>query len=281
MFYILGTAILIGLSVFISTTFFVTKKSSYDRRIKNIELCREEEEKLNSNKNLSDKLLALLIREREQNLLQEVPSEKEQVKSIDRNIFISPIILSIFSCLVICSIYFQPFSLGNLNELRTHNTIYSFLEGNKEERNKKRHSLIIELEDLINSELSTASQLYYLSIKFREIDEFLFSSLLLSGLINEYKEEIPTYIYSEYAQTLFFKEGRTFSTAVNNALDDALAKSPTNAIALTLKGIKHFEAGDISLAKLSWTEAIKYTNSETEKRSIQDAIDSIKSTKNQ
>ena len=280
MSYILVTTILIGLCVYIATTFFVKQKSFYDRRIKNIELYREEEENLNSNKNLSDESLTLLIKEREQNLLQDVPREKELAILMDRNPFFLPIILAICSCLVICSIYFQPISLGSLNDLRTHDIIYGFLESDKEERNKKRDALNTELEALI-MELSTASELYYLSNKFREIDEFLFLSLLLAELINEYKEEIPTFIYSEYAQALFFKEGSIFSEVVNNALNDALKKSPTNPTALTLKGIKYFKAGDISLATISWSEAIKYSNNEAEKRSIQAAIDSIKSIKNQ
>ena len=280
MSYILVTTILIGLGVYIATTFFVKQKTFYDRRIKNIELYREEEENLNSNKNLSDESLTLLIKEREQNLLQDVPREKELAISMDRKPFFLPIILAICSCLVICSIYFQPISLGSLNDLRTHDIIYGFLESDKEERNEKRDALNTELEALIK-ELSTASELYYLSNKFREIDEFLFSSLLLAELINEYKEEIPTFIYSEYAQALFFKEGSIFSEVVNNALNDALKKSPTNPTALTLKGIKYFKAGDISLATISWSEAIKYSNNEAEKRSIQAAIDSIKSIKNQ
>ena len=280
MSYILVTTILIGLGVYIATTFFVKQKTFYDRRIKNIELYREEEENLNSNKNLSDESLTLLIKEREQNLLQDVPRDKELAILMDRNPFFLPIILAICSCLVIGSIYFQPISLGSLNDLRTHDIIYGFLESDKEERNEKRDALNTELEALIK-ELSTASELYYLSNKFREIDEFLFSSLLLAELINEYKEEIPTFIYSEYAQALFFKEGSVFSEVVNNALNDALKKSPTNPTALTLKGIKYFEAGDISLAKISWSEAIKYSNNEAEKRSIQAAIDSIKSIKNQ
>ena len=280
MSYILVTTILIGLSVYIATTFFAKQKSFYDRRIKNIELYREEEENLNSNKNLSAVSLSLLIKEREQNLLQDIPREKELATSMDRNPFFLPIILAICSCLVIGSIYFQPISLGSLNDLRTHDIIYGFLESDKEERNEKRDALNTELEALIK-ELSTASELYYLSNKFREIDEFLFSSLLLAELINEYKEEIPTFIYSEYAQALFFKEGSIFSEVVNNALNDALKKSPTNPTALTLKGIKYFKAGDISLATISWSEAIKYSNNEAEKRSIQAAIDSIKSIKNQ
>ena len=280
MSYILVTTILIGLSVYIATTFFAKQKSFYDRRIKNIELYREEEENLNSNKNLSAVSLSLLIKEREQNLLQDVPRDKELAILMDRNPFFLPIILAICSCLVIGSIYFQPISLGSLNDLRTHDIIYGFLESDKEERNEKRDALNTELEALIK-ELSTASELYYLSNKFREIDEFLFSSLLLAELINEYKEEIPTFIYSEYAQALFFKEGSIFSEVVNNALNDALKKSPTNPTALTLKGIKYFEAGDISLAKISWSEAIKYSNNEAEKRLIQTVIDSIKSIKNQ
>ena len=115
MSYILVTTILIGLCVYIATTFFVKQKSFYDRRIKNIELYREEEENLNSNKSLSNELLTLLIKEREQNLLQDVPREKELAISMDRNPFFLPIILAICSCLVICSIYFQPISLGSLN----------------------------------------------------------------------------------------------------------------------------------------------------------------------
>ena len=280
MFYIVGTAFLIGVSVYITTTFFVDKKSFYDRRLKNIELFKEEEENLKSIKNLSNESLTLLIREREQNLLQDVPREKELATSMYRNPLILPILLALCSCLVIFAIYFQPISLGSLNDLRTHDIIYGFLESDKEERNEKRDALNTELEVLIK-ELSTASELYYLSNKFREIDEFLFLSLLLAELINEYKEEIPTFIYSEYAQALFFKEGRIFSEVVNNALNDALTKSPTNPTALTLKGIKYFEAGDISLAKISWSEAIKYSNNEAEKRSIKAGIDSLKSIKNQ
>ena len=281
MFYIVGTAFLIGVSVYITTTFFVDKKSFYDRRLKNIELFKEEEENLKSIKNLSNESLTLLIREREQNLLQDVPREKELATSMYRNPLILPILLALCSCLVIFAIYFQPISLGSLNDLRTHDIIYGFIQGDEKERNKKRNALILELEDLVDSKISTASELYYLSTKFREIDEYLFSSLLLAELINAYKKEIPAYVYSEYAQTIFFKEGKIFSAAVNKALDVALAKSPTNPIALTLKGINHFEAGDLSLAKISWEEAIKYSNNETEKRSIQTAIDSIKSIKNQ
>ena len=136
MFYIVGTAFLIGVSVYITTTFFVDKKSFYDRRLKNIELFKEEEENLKSIKNLSNESLTLLIREREQNLLQDVPREKELATSMYRNPLILPILLALCSCLVICSIYFQPISLGSLNDLRTHDIIYGFLESNKEERNK-------------------------------------------------------------------------------------------------------------------------------------------------
>ena len=281
MSYILGVTILIGLSVYFSTTIFLSKKSFYDRRIKNIELYREEKEKLSSNKNLSIESLSLLIKEREENLLHEVPKDKELAMPRDRNLFFPPIFFAICSCLVVCSIYFQPIALGSLNDLRTHDIIYSFLEGDKEERNKKKEDLIIELEALMDSELSTASELYYLSVKFKEINEFLFSSLLLAELIEKYKGEIPIYLYSEYAQTLFFKEGRIFSLEVNKALEVALTKSPSDPIALTLEGIKYFEAGDMSSAKISWLKAIKHSNNETEKRSIQTAIDSIKSIKNQ
>ena len=138
MFYIVGTAFLIGVSVYITTTFFVDKKSFYDRRLKNIELFKEEEENLKSIKNLSNESLTLLIREREQNLLQDVPREKELATSMYRNPLILPILLALCSCLVIFAIYFQPISLGSLNDLRTHDIIYGFIQGDEKERNKKR-----------------------------------------------------------------------------------------------------------------------------------------------
>ena len=65
------------------------------------------------------------------------------------------------------------------------------------------------------------------------------------------------------------------------ALQIALEKSPLNPVALSLEGVKHFQSGEIDLALSSWEKAKENTNDEKEKLSIQEAISTIKSIKNE
>ena len=51
--------------------------------------------------------------------------------------------------------------------------------------------------------------------------------------------------------------------------------------AFTLKVIKYFQAGETDLALNSWEKAKENTKLESEKASIQEAINTIKSMKNQ
>ena len=66
-----------------------------------------------------------------------------------------------------------------------------------------------------------------------------------------------------------------------DAEEIALKKSPVNPIALTLKGVKYFQAGETDLALSSWEKAKENTKDKNEKASIQEAINTIKSMKNQ
>tara|TARA_B100001167_G_C16704783_1_gene273459 strand:- start:333 stop:848 length:516 start_codon:yes stop_codon:yes gene_type:complete len=171
--------------------------------------------------------------------------------------------------------------MGSLKDLQTYQSINGFFEANKDEREIKRSKIVEDLDSFLKRKESTASELYFLSLKFKDIQEFSLNSRLLKQLIREYSDEIPSDIYSEYAQSLFFQEGMKFSPLVIEALNQALSKSSENPIALTLKGIQYFQEGDNILAKSTWEKAIEKTVNEEEKRSIKSAIDTIDAMKNQ
>ena len=281
MFYILATTILICASVYFWISKPNSNKITYNRRKKNIELFKEEEKNINSNKDLSKESSELLLQERELNLLQDVPKTNKLGIELRKDLTFTPILLSIFSFVSILLIYFMPVSLGSLNDLKTHKIIYGFFEANKDEREIKRSKLVEELDSFLKRKESTASELYFLSLKFKDIEEFSLNSRLLKQLIREYSDEIPSDIYSEYAQSLFFQEGMKFSPLVTEALNQALSKSSENPIALALKGIQYFQEEDNILAKSTWEKAIEKTDNEEEKRAIKAAIDAIDTVKNQ
>ena len=281
MFYLLIVITFISLIIYLITSFYPSNKSAYDRREQNIELFKEERKNLESNTNLSQDSITLLVNEREQILLQDVPKEKELIVFTQKNVVLKPLFISVITFLAISGIYFQPLSLGSLNDLQNHKSIYSFILADLKTRNTTRESVIQELNSFINKTETTASEIYFLSNRFRDINEFLLSSQLLKSLIEKFSEEIPKGIFAEYAQSLFFKENNNFSQEVDSALKIALEKSPFNPVALSLKGVKHFQSGEIDLALSSWEKAKENTNDEKEKLSIQKAISTIKSIKNE
>tara|TARA_B100001179_G_scaffold170531_1_gene126068 strand:+ start:130 stop:975 length:846 start_codon:yes stop_codon:yes gene_type:complete len=281
MFYLLGLTILMSLAIYVGTSFYISNRSAYDRREENVELFKKEKENLKLNKSLPQESLGLLVDEREQILLQDVPKERDLIVLTKKDSLIRPIIFSFFSFLSICGIYFQPLSMGSLKDLQTYQSINGFFEANKDEREIKRSKIVEDLDSFLKRKESTASELYFLSLKFKDIQEFSLNSRLLKQLIREYSDEIPSDIYSEYAQSLFFQEGMKFSPLVIEALNQALSKSSENPIALTLKGIQYFQEGDNILAKSTWEKAIEKTVNEEEKRSIKSAIDTIDAMKNQ
>ena len=281
MFYLLLAITFISLIIYSIVSFYPSNRSAYDRREQNIELFKAEKKNLELNPNLSQESINLLVNEREQILLQDVPKEKELLVFTQKKAVLKPMFISVVTFLAISVIYFQPLSLGSLDDLQTHQAIYGFIAADLKTRDTERESVIQELNSFVNKTETTASEIYSLSNEFRDINEFLISSLLLKSLISKFSDEIPAAIFAEYAQILFFKEKNIFSEEVDTALQIALKKSPVNAIALTLKGIKYFQAGETDLALSSWEKAKENTKEESEKASIQEAINTIKSMKNQ
>ena len=281
MFYLLLAITFISLIIYSIVSFYPSNRSAYDRREQNIELFKAEKKNLELNPNLSQESINLLVNEREQILLQDVPKEKELVVLTQKKAVLKSMFISVVTFLAISVIYFQPLSLGSLDDLQTHQAIYGFIAADLKTREIERESVIQELNSFVNKTETTASEIYSLSNEFRDINEFLISSLLLKSLISKFSDEIPAAIFAEYAQILFFKEKNIFSEEVDTALQIALKKSPVNAIALTLKGIKYFQAGETDLALNSWEKAKENTKHESEKASIQEAINTIKSMKNQ
>ena len=281
MFYLLLAITFISLILYSIVSFYPSNRSAYDRREQNIELFKVEKKNLELNPNLSQESINLLVNEREQILLQDVPKEKEIVVLTQKKAFLKPMFISVVTFLAISVIYFQPLSLGSLKDLQIHETIYSYILADLKTRDTTRESVIAELNNFLNKTETTASEIYFLSNRFKDINEFLLSSLLLKSLIGKFSEEIPKGIYAEYAQILFLKENNNFSQEVENALQIALEKSPLNPVALSLEGVKHFQSGEIDLALSSWEKAKENTNNEKEKLSIQEAISTIKSIKNE
>ena len=281
MFYLLLVITFISLIIYSIVSFYPLNRSAYDRREHNVELFKTEKKNLEISTGLSQESINLLVNEREQILLQEVPKEKKLVVLTQKKAVLEPLFFSVITFLAISVIYFQPLSLGSLDDLQTHQAIYGFISADFKTRDRERESIIQELNSFVNKTETTASEIYFLSNRFRDINEFLISSLLLKNLIGKFSDEIPAAIFAEYAQILFFKEKNIFSEEVDTALQIALKKSPVNAIALTLKGIKYFQAGETDLALNSWEKAKENTKHESEKASIQEAINTIKSMKNQ
>ena len=281
MFYLLLVITFISLIIYSIVSFYPLNRSAYDRREHNVELFKTEKKNLELSTGLSQESINLLVNEREQILLQEVPKEKKLVVLTQKKAVLEPLFFSVITFLAISVIYFQPLSLGSLDDLQTHQAIYGFISADFKTRDRERESIIQELNSFVNKTETTASEIYFLSNRFRDINEFLISSMLLKSLIGKFSDEIPTDIFAEYAQVLFFKEKNIFSEEVDTALQIALKKSPVNPIALTLKGVKYFQAGETDLALSSWEKAKENTKEESEKASIQEAINTIKSMKNQ
>ena len=281
MFYLFCVITLISLFIYLTVSFYSSNRSAYDRRQQNIELFKAEKKNLELNTNLSKEAISLLVKEREQILLQDVPKEKELLVLREKNTFFKPLFISLITFLAISGIYFEPLSLGSLNNLQTHQSIYSFISADLKIRDEERESVIQELNSFANEAEVTAPEIYFLANRFRDINEFQISALMLKSLILKFSDEIPDHIFAEYAQILFFREKNVFTEEVKTSLQIALEKSPDNPIVLTLEGVRYFQAGKIDLALVSWEKAKENTDDGNEKASIQEVINTIKSMKNQ
>tara|TARA_B100000686_G_scaffold355346_1_gene473096 strand:- start:17720 stop:18517 length:798 start_codon:yes stop_codon:yes gene_type:complete len=261
--------------------FYLSNHSVYDRRKANVRLFKLEKKDLEVNKDLPKAVKQLLINEREQSLLQDVPKEKELAVFPKQGNLFKPFIFSLFTFLAISGIYFKPLSLGAINEFQSHQSLYSFMQADTGIRDKRRTVIEEQLNLQIRNQQISATEIYVLANQFKDIDEFFLASLLLKKLTQEFSNEIPLEVYAEYAQSLFFRDKKKFSDDVQNALTLALEKSPLDPIALTLKGIRYLQEGDVDSAMVAWEKAKANAVNEREKFTIQEAINTVNSIRNQ
>ena len=276
MIYILLTISCITIIFYIFISRFAQGNLEFDRRQENINLFKKEKNHLKADGSLSKELLDLLVREREQSLLQDVPKERVLNSLSDNKNLSGSFLLSIFMIILMSMIYFQPIGLGSIDKFEIHKELYAFLDGDINHRALKRKEFFIEVKNLLDKKLLSASEIYFLSRKFRDIKEFDFSAVLLTELVIEYKNEIPSNVYGEYAQSTFFKEKEQFSEETIKALNLALIEAPKDPLVLTLEGVKYFRNGNLELAKSSWEEAKGYLKTEEEKAVLQVGIDRLK-----
>jgi len=276
MIYILLTISCITIIFYIFISRFAQGNLEFDRRQENINLFKKEKNHLKADGSLSKELLDLLVREREQSLLQDVPKERVLNSLSDNKNPLGSFLLSIFMIISMSMIYFQPIGLGSIDKFEIHKELYAFLDGDINHRALKRKEFFIEVKNLLDKKLLSASEIYFLSRKFRDIKEFDFSAVLLTELVIEYKNEIPSNVYGEYAQSTFFKEKEQFSEETIKALNLALIEAPKDPLVLTLEGVKYFRNGNLELAKSSWEEAKGYLKTEEEKAVLQVGIDRLK-----
>jgi hypothetical protein len=276
MIYILLTISCITIIFYIFISRFVQRNLVFDRRQENINLFKKEKNHLKADGSLSKELLDLLVREREQSLLQDVPKGRELNSLSDNKNLLGSFLLSIFMIISMSMIYFYPIGLGSIDKFEIHKELYAFLDGDINHRALKRKEFFIEVKNLLDKKLLSASEIYFLSRKFRDIKEFDFSAVLLTELVIEYKNEIPSNVYGEYAQSVFFKEKEQFSEETIKALNLALIEAPKDPLVLTLEGVKYFRNGNLELARSSWEEARGYLKTEEEKAVLQVGIDRLK-----
>ena len=276
MTYILLTISCITIIFYLFISGYIRRNLEFDRRQENINIFKKEKSHLNADDSLSKELLDLLIKEREQSLLQDLPKERVVNSLSDNKNLSGSFLLSIFLIISMSMIYFQPIGLGSIDKFETHKELYAFLDGDINHRALKRKEFIIEVENLLDKKLLSASEVYFLSRKFRDIKEFDFSAVLLGELVIEYKNEIPSNVYGEYAQSVFFKEKEQFSEETIKALNLALTEAPKDPLVLTLEGVKYFRTGNLELARSSWEEAKGYLKTEEEKAVLQIGIDRLK-----
>jgi cytochrome c-type biogenesis protein CcmH len=76
----------------------------------------------------------------------------------------------------------------------------------------------------------------------------------------------------EYAQAIFYANGNQSSEKMLRVVNDILRDSPTQAIALGLKGVAEFDHKNYLGAVLAWQEAIRYNPNSTERIALLSAI---------
>lgn len=203
-------------------------------------------------------------------LFREFNHQKEELTSLKGRVNINLFVLSFSLVISISFLYLSE--LGKAREVILSNQIDEFLEGIPLERNLSRQVLEKRLTQFIDRKDHLRENLLILAERFKIEQEFSLSVLVYDEIFKNKTEGISGYIFSDYAQALFFVQKNTFSDKLHYLLDQALARSPNNPVALTLNGLRFFQEDKKSNAEAEWTKAIKFTTNLSERRVLEEAI---------
>ena len=141
---------------------------------------------------------------------------------------------------------------------------------NREQDAIEVNRIILEIS---NQQGVQAGEIYLVAKKLKEANENELSSLAFEQLYEKFPTELGGAVLAEYAQVMFIKEGRTFNDEIEKVLAEALIKSPDNASALTLQGLKELENKNIDLTIKLWTRALNSLDSERDISELKILID--------
>ena len=280
------------LSIFLSTLvvstvlFFILNNTKEDikensRGEKNRDLFKKESLRIKSNKETSYDVSNLLLEEREITLLQDLSKESNSVyQNIPSTKGLSlSIALVVF--LSILALYSKPVELGSLFDLYAQYELQQFFVDPGGFQDSEKKEILSLLEEYFEKDKISLSGWYLLALKFNEIEEYKFSALVYKKMIEIFPNEIPLNTFSDYAQTLFMLDGNIFTPRVKLALEAAFNTTPKNPVTLTLKGMQEYQQGKLEVAKGYWEDALDNMSNDSERKSLESALNALYLNKNQ
>ena len=192
------------------------------------------------------------------------------------------LVLTSFLCTSITLLIYQELEGQNnyslINDKATLERFIADQSVNREQDAIEVNRIILEVS---NQQGVQAGEIYLVAKKLKEANENELSSLAFEQLYEKFPTELGGAVLAEYAQVMFIKEGRTFNDEIEKVLAEALIKSPDNASALTLQGLKELENKNIDLTIKLWTRALNSLDSERDISELKILIDTVKKLKNQ
>ena len=156
------------------------------------------------------------------------------------------LVLTSFLCTSITLLIYQELEgQNNYSLINDKTTLERFIADqsvNREQDAIEVNRIILEIS---NKQGVQAGEIYLVAKKLKEANENELSSLAFEQLYEKFPTELGGAVLAEYAQVMFIKEGRTFNDEIEKVLAEALIKSPDNASALTLQGLKELENKNI------------------------------------
>ena len=165
-----------------------------------------------------------------------------------------------------------------INDKKTLERFITDQSANREQDAIEVNRIILEIS---NKQGVQAGEIYLVAKKLKEANENELSSFAFEQLYKNFPTELDGAVLAEYAQVMFIKEERTFNDEIEKVLAEALIKSPDNASALTLQGLKELENKNIDLTIKLWTRALNSLDNERDISELKILIEAVKKLKNQ